>query len=128
MLDIATVQAILEPYAEAIGPEGMAEIQVSLVEKDTAVQDTETLEVSLVEKDTAVQDTETLAGQLEEERKGRAADREAYEQKLAEFNARVSRFIKGEDPGGDEEDETPPPADDTEEEQEDFYSRYMKGE
>lgn len=111
MLDIATVQAILEPYAEAIGPEGMAEIQVSLVEKDTAVQD-----------------TETLAGQLEEERKGRAADREAYEQKLAEFNARVSRFIKGEDPGGEE---TPPPADDDEDgetEPVDFYAMYTEKE
>ena len=113
MLDIATVQSILEPYAEAIGPEGMAEIQVSLVEKDTAVQD-----------------TETLAGQLEEERKGRAADREAYEQKLADFNARISRFIKGEDPGGDEEDETPPPADDDEDDTEpiDLYAMYTEKE
>lgn len=110
MLDIATVQALLEPYAEAIGPEGMAELQLSLVEKDTAVQD-----------------TETLAGQLEEERKGRAADREAYEQKLAEFNARVSRFIRGEDPDPETDPPETPPAED-EEEQEDFYSRYMKGE
>lgn len=105
MLDMQKVLEILEPHAEALGAETMTEIKLALVENDTPV-DTAEIDRLTAELETATNN---------------------YNAKIADFDARISRFIKGEDPG--EGDETPPPADeDGETEPVDLYAMYTEKE
>lgn len=105
MLDMQKVLEILEPYGDALGAETMAEIKLALVENDTPV-DTAEIDRLTAELETVTND---------------------YNAKIADFDARLSRFIKGDDPDGGEE--TPPPADeDGETEPVDFYALYTEEE
>lgn len=105
MLDMQKVLEILEPHGDALGAETMTEIKLALVENDTPV-DTAEIDRLTAELETVTND---------------------YNAKIADFDARLSRFIKGEDPGGDG-DETPSPADDDEDDTEhvDFYAMYTE--
>lgn len=105
MLDMQKVLEILEPHADALGAETMTEIKLSLVENDTPV-DTAEIDRLTAELETVTND---------------------YNAKIADFDARLSRFIKGEDPGDPGGEETPPPADeDGETEPVDFYAMYTE--
>lgn len=86
MLDIKDVLEIVTKHSEVIGEEGMAELKLSLMEKD-------------------VPGDEALKAELEAEKAGREEDKANYESRIKEFNDRFDKFIRGEDPEPSEEEQ-----------------------
>lgn len=81
MLKIENVLDILAPHNETIGAEAAMALKLALMEADVDMPD-----------------LEALNGELEAERAGRAEDKAAYEAKIKEFDERITKFIRGEDP------------------------------
>lgn len=104
MLKLEDVTEIIKGHEETLGSDAMAEIGVKLLEKDVP--------------DASSDEFEKMKKELEDERAGRAADKQEYVD-------RINKFIYGGDPGGEPPKPDPVKQDPVVEEKS-FYERMYK--